>query len=196
MLPLIFTDKVAGGLSLAAYAVWMSVEYWLIVRERGQVHDRQDQGSKRVLILACWIALLLCVTLAIVVRSATFPGNPWIPVAIGVVMVLFGAWLRVWSVRTLGRFFRRTVMVQGAHRVIQEGPYKYIRHPSYTGFLLSAVGIGLLFGNWLGLIVLTVIVFLAFLQRIVLEEAVLARELGEPYQTYMKRSSRLIPFIY
>lgn len=196
MTPLVFTNEIAGGLSLAAFAMWMAVEYWLVTRDRGQVHERQDQGSKRVLLLSCWFALLLCITLAILVRSARLPGNPWIPLLLGNACILLGVWLRVWSVRTLGRFFRRTVMVQGAHRVIQEGPYAYIRHPSYSGFLLSAFGVGLLFGNWLALVVLFIIVFLAFLQRIAVEEGVLSRELGEPYQSYIKRSKRLIPFLY
>jgi protein-S-isoprenylcysteine O-methyltransferase Ste14 len=110
--------------------------------------------------------------------------------------MLLGTWLRIWSVRTLGRFFRRTVMVQGVHRVIQEGPYRLVRHPSYTGFLVSTFGFALAFGNWLALIVLFSIVFLAFLQRIAVEESVLARELGEPYQAYMKQTKRLIPYFY
>lgn len=196
MVPFVFADKTAGTLSLAAYVLWLGVEYWLIVRDRGLAHERQDQGSKRVLVIACWLALALCITLAVVVRSAAFPGNPWIPVVLGIMFILLGIWLRIWSVKTLGRFFRRTVMVQGAHRVIQEGPYKYIRHPSYTGFLISAFGLGLMFGNWLGLLVLFAIIFLAFLQRIAVEEGVLARELGAPYQEYMQHTKRLIPFIY
>lgn len=196
MLPFVFTNEFAGGLSLGAYVLWMGVEYWLVVRDQGQVHDRQDQGSKRVLILACWIAFMLCVALSILVRSAQLEMDPWIPIGVGVICILLGLWLRVWAVRTLGRFFRRTVMVQGAHRVVQEGPYRFIRHPSYTGFLLSGIGIGLIFGNWLGLVVLFMIVFLAFLQRIAVEEGVMLRELGEPYQAYMKRTKRLVPFLY
>lgn len=196
MLPLVFIDPIAGAVSGAAFAVWMGTEYWLVLRERGQVHDRQDQGSKRVLVFSCWLALALGLTIACGVRSATLPGNPWIWVTFGSVLMLLGLWLRVWSVRTLGRFFRRTVMVQGVHRVIQEGPYRLVRHPSYTGFLVSTFGFGLAFGNWLALIVQFSIVFLAFLQRIAVEESVLARELGEPYQAYMRHSKRLIPYFY
>jgi len=196
MLPLVFTDRVAGSISLAAFMVWMGVEYWLVVRERGQAHDRQDQGSKRILVISCWLALVLELALALVVRRAALPGDPWIWVTVGCSFMLAGTWLRWWAVRTLGRFFRRTVMVQGAHRVIQEGPYRTVRHPSYSGFLVSTFGFGLVFGNWLALLVMFAIVFLAFLQRIAVEEGVLSRELGEPYIAYMRGTKRLIPYLY
>jgi protein-S-isoprenylcysteine O-methyltransferase Ste14 len=196
MVPLIFTDRSVGLMSLAAVAVWMGVEYWLAVRDRGHVHERQDQGSIRVLAISCSLAWILCWVIAFRVPSTALPGDPWYWVIAGSIIILLGVWLRVWSVRTLGRFFRRTVMVQGAHRVIEDGPYRYLRHPSYTGFLLSTLGLGFVLGNWLGLVVMLIIVFLAFQQRILVEEAVLSRELGESYQAFMKRTKRLIPFVY
>jgi protein-S-isoprenylcysteine O-methyltransferase Ste14 len=196
MLPFVFRDEIAAGLSLGAFFLWLCVEYWLVVRDRGHVHARQDHGSKRVLIISCWAALALGITLSLVVPSASFKTHPWTPVGLGVTLMVFGVSLRLWSVRVLGRFFRRTVMVQGVHRVIQDGPYRFVRHPSYTGFLLASMGLSLVLANWLALVVQFAIVFLAFLQRIAVEEGVLSAELGEPYQSYMKRTKRLIPFMY
>ena len=96
----------------------------------------------------------------------------------------------------LGAFFTTTVAVAPEQTVIEAGPYRRIRHPSYTGFLLCLLGLGLtLTNNWLSLLVIMGCALIGFGYRIQVEEAVLQERLGQPYQAYMRRTKRLIPFV-
>jgi protein-S-isoprenylcysteine O-methyltransferase Ste14 len=80
--------------------------------------------------------------------------------------------------------------------VVQSGPYRYIRHPSYTGALITLAGLGLALGNWLGLLALLGCMTIAYGYRIKVEEAALVAALGEPYRLYMARTRRLVPFLF
>jgi protein-S-isoprenylcysteine O-methyltransferase Ste14 len=96
----------------------------------------------------------------------------------------------------LGKYFTFDVAVHNNHTLIQEGPYRYIRHPSYSGALLSLVGFGLALGNWAGLALFLFCMGIAYSYRIPIEEAALAAGLGEPYRQYVSRTRRLIPFLF
>ena len=96
----------------------------------------------------------------------------------------------------LGRFFQLTVVVQEDHRVVESGPYRVVRHPSYSGLLLIFVGVGFTLGNWLSVAACLVLPLLGLLVRIRSEEAVLNRELGEPYRAYSARTRRLVPRLW
>ena len=87
-------------------------------------------------------------------------------------------------------------MIQKGHRVVKSGPYRYVRHPSYIGLLLVTLGVAIGMGNWIGLILMVLIVFIALRKRIILEEKVLQKSLGGEYQSYIKNTKKLIPFIY
>src|SRR5262249_56376675 len=71
-----------------------------------------------------------------------WPGGLVWPVAVGLVLIASGIGLRVWSIATLGRFFQYQIKVQPGHRVVTGGPYRYVRHPSYTGIALVLAGVG------------------------------------------------------
>ena len=97
---------------------------------------------------------------------------------------------------TLGRFFRYTVVVDADHRVVEDGPYRRLRHPSYTGLLMAALGVGIALANWLAIAACLVPALIGFSLRLLHEERVLAAELGEPYRAYMRRTRRLIPGVW
>lgn len=84
-------------------------------------------------------------------------GAGWAPVIAGEAFFVAGLALRLWAVVTLGRFFKVTVSIQDHHRVIRSGPYRVLRHPSYTGLLLLLGGLGLALGTWLGLAAIVVL---------------------------------------
>jgi protein-S-isoprenylcysteine O-methyltransferase len=109
---------------------------------------------------------------------------------------LAGIAIRWWAIFHLGRFFTVNVAVARDHRVIDDGPYTLIRHPSYAGALLSFVGLGLSTANWLQCLVMVVPITAAFLRRMTIEEDALLAALGEPYRVYVGRTKRLIPFLY
>lgn len=107
-----------------------------------------------------------------------------------------GMILRWYCIFILGKFFTFDVAIQGGQTLIEKGPYRYIRHPSYTGALLTLLGFGLALGNWAGLIVLLSCMGFAYAYRIPLEEAALVKALGEPYRRYMSRTWRLVPPLF
>src|SRR2546425_5466147 len=115
---------------------------------------------------------------------------------LGFCLFLGGLALRWYSIGYLGRYFTVDVSISAEHKLIDSGPYRHIRHPTYTGALLAFVGLAFCFGNWLTLLFLTVPIIGAFLWRIRIEESALLDALGEDYRAYMRRTKRLIPRVY
>ncbi len=116
--------------------------------------------------------------------------------ATGFALFVAGLALRWYSMRYLGRLFTFDVAVAADHRVVDTGPYRLVRHPAYTGSLLSFVGLGLYAGNALALPLLLVPIALALRYRIGVEEAALTSALGPRYADYAARTRRLVPFVY
>jgi len=115
---------------------------------------------------------------------------------VGFLLFLGGLILRWYSIGYLGRYFTVDVSISAEHKLIDSGPYRYIRHPTYTGALLAFLGLGFCFGNWLSILFMTVPIIAAFLWRIRIEERALTDALGKEYRAYTQRTKRLIPFIY
>lgn len=112
------------------------------------------------------------------------------------VLVVLGGGFRLWSIAALGRYFRAVVHIQEGHRVVRSGPYRVLRHPSYTGLLVSLLGVSLLWGNYASSAVFWVLVLLGVLYRIRVEERVLLDGLGDDYAVYMRETNRLIPGVW
>lgn len=104
-----------------------------------------------------------------------------------------GLAIRTWAVQTLGRFFTLHVQVTGDQPIIQDGPYRYVRHPAYTGALLFILGAPLLWHAWFALAAAAIAFGLWFRRRIEQEEAVLVEAKGEAYREYMRTTPALIP---
>jgi protein-S-isoprenylcysteine O-methyltransferase len=114
----------------------------------------------------------------------------------GFCLFALGLLLRFYSIIYLGRLFTPNVAIARDHRLIDSGPYRFIRHPTYTGFLMIVLGLGLSFANVASLLILFVPVLCCLLWRIHIEEQALTEAFGEQYCIYMRRTKRLIPFIY
>ena len=107
--------------------------------------------------------------------------------------MLAGITLREWAVIALGRHFSVVVAIEANHALVTRGPYRWLRHPAYTGGLLALIGFTLALGSWLSIIPIVLIAFLAFSYRIRLEERLLLTTFGETYRNYMARTWRLFP---
>jgi protein-S-isoprenylcysteine O-methyltransferase Ste14 len=129
------------------------------------------------------------------VASTVITGG-WLPVIIGAAVMIAGLGLRLWAMLVLGRFFTVTVTIQEDHRVVDSGPYRVVRHPSYTGLLVLFVGFGIALDNWLSLLALFALPLAGILLRIRAEEAALSIALGERYTDYAARTDRLIPGVW
>ncbi len=114
----------------------------------------------------------------------------------GVGLFVAGLLLRWWAIITLGRFFTMDVTIEKDHELVERGPFHMVRHPSYTGVLLAFAGLALTLGNWAVLLVILVPIGAAFIHRMNVEENALSSALGPQYTDYMRRTKRLVPFIY
>jgi protein-S-isoprenylcysteine O-methyltransferase len=115
---------------------------------------------------------------------------------LGIILFVAGLALRWYAIIYLGRFFTVNVAIAADHRLIDGGPYRHLRHPSYTGALTAFLGLGLCIGNWLSIALILVPISSVFLWRMRVEEAALLQGLGDQYRSYMGRTKRLIPGVY
>ena len=179
----------------SAAAAWAVGEAALFAwTSRGGTQSRDATTTKLTLsVLAGTIAAAVVASSA---EELALPGADSWPKVAGVAVLAAGFALRVWSVRTLGRFFKYRVVVQEGHEVIESGPYSRLRHPAYTGMVMCSAGLGLTLGNWLSLLVATLPTVTAFTLQLLREERTLAAELGPPYREYMTRTWRLVPHVW
>jgi protein-S-isoprenylcysteine O-methyltransferase Ste14 len=129
-------------------------------------------------------------------RVAPLGGNPWVWVAAGVGLLWAGFAFRMWAVLSLGRFFQLTVVVQDDHRIVEGGPYRWVRHPGYLGAIVSLIGIGVAEGDWASIAIMLTGTLGGLMIRIRVEERVLLAELGEEYAAYSRRKARLVPWLF
>jgi protein-S-isoprenylcysteine O-methyltransferase Ste14 len=198
MRPLPFS---AGPMFAAIF--WIAFALWTVPEAIAGRSKRSTDSAKPVdrgslkLIAALWlIGIGLNFYLSLSLPQATITWHRVPLFVCGISLILAGVWLRWYSVAVLGKYFTFDVAIQNGQTVVEAGPYRYVRHPSYSGALLSLFGFGLSLGNWAGLAASFSCLGLAYAYRIPVEEAALTSGLGEPYRQYRKRTRYLVPFVF
>jgi protein-S-isoprenylcysteine O-methyltransferase Ste14 len=163
-------------------------------RGRGPAQDRGTLLLNFVVIISAAVAANIAFLALRHDPAWQFGSRP--VAAAGLLLMWAGLAIRIWAIRVLGSSFRMTVEVDPGQRVVDRGPYRWLRHPSYTGILLITAGLGLSYGNWLSLALLVLLPAAVTLRRIHVEEAVLASVLGQPYADYRLRTKRLVPGLW
>jgi protein-S-isoprenylcysteine O-methyltransferase Ste14 len=115
---------------------------------------------------------------------------------VGVVIMISGIVFRQYVINFLGKFFTATVQICKDHQLVKDGPYRHIRHPSYLGLLILALGNGVALANWISLLLCIALPIIGIIRRIKVEEKELYNHFGEEYQNYQKSTWRIIPYIY
>jgi len=148
-----------------------------------------------LILIAGWIGFPLAFSVANVSRFFLARGQKiWF--VLGLALMLLGSWLRRHCFRVLGKYFTGNVKVVNGQTVIQEGAYRWVRHPSYTGGMLMYLGTGLALTNWLSALVMVLFGGLGYAYRVRFEERALQASLGENYREYMLRTKRFVPFVF
>jgi protein-S-isoprenylcysteine O-methyltransferase Ste14 len=185
-----------------ALMLWMLINLVSFGFEFIQWQERRAEATKRdkgsyALLLTCSAIGITVLVLAPTIAPAAVIRPTSVAFAVGLAMFLAGFAMRRWSEMTLGRYFTFTVMTSADQPVIASGPYRFVRHPGYTGVLLIVVGSGLVAGNWVGLAGWTLLVALPLLYRIHVEENALETALGDRYRAYAAaHHKRLLPLIW
>lgn len=165
------------------------------IRRPGSSAKVVDRSSYLLLNIVIWACVGLSIAALFTFGFARIPhARMYYPAGISLFVV--GVSLRWWSILVLGRFFTVKVSILPGHRIIERGPYRYLRHPSYTGALIAILGIGICMGNWISIAVLIVPSVAAMGHRITIEEQALVENFGDEYREYSVRTWRLVPFVY
>jgi protein-S-isoprenylcysteine O-methyltransferase Ste14 len=162
---------------------------------RNRQGERSDRGSLFVVVACIGGAVAGAFAIASDAPGAAIGLRAPVLVA-GIALIWAGILLRQWSIVVLGRFFTIDVRVEHGQPVVDRGPYRWVRHPSYTGMLLTLLGLGLALGNWLSLTLLAIVPAIGLIVRIRVEERALLAALGEPYRLFAERRRRLIPGLW
>lgn len=163
-----------------------------VLRRGTGAATRRAGASSGVAILLGIVIALVALRLYADLGWATLPDDV---VELGLLLMVAGIAVRQWAIAVLGRFFSPRVRVLHEHRVVEAGPYRYVRHPSYTGALLTMLGAGLAGGSWEGFLTMGAVAAAVFGYRIRIEERFLLEELGPEYAEYRRRTKRLLPFL-
>jgi len=156
----------------------------------------QDHGSLVILVTLQWIGLGLNFLLGRYFPAAAIAWQPGSLFVLGLVFIFLGVGLRWYAIWTLGHYFTRDVAVSIDQQVVQDGPYRLVRHPAYSGTFLTMLGVGLALTNWASLTSLLLCVFIGHFYRVRIEEQALIHTLGQPYIDYMRHTKRFIPWIF
>jgi protein-S-isoprenylcysteine O-methyltransferase len=192
---IIFQPRLLVLLYLTLFGLYIIGETVLVLRWRAKEgHEPEDRGFRSQALLVLIASNLVAIPFLRLFPALSF--GTYTTSCVGLTAMFVGLMLRWWSIIHLGRFFTVDVAIARDHRVVNSGPYRLIRHPSYAGVLLVVAGIGVCFGNLGSLLVLFVPCLVVLMRRMRVEEAALLTGMGDAYREYMVRTKRLIPGVY
>lgn len=176
---------------------WAMIETVIALKTRVQFVSTSslEYRSERLI----WLVVAIALIVALWIKQMHLMALPIQAVyrqMIAIIIFISGLALRCYAVFSLGQFFSTTVATQDRHILIETGPYQFIRHPAYTGLLISFFAAGLAMGDGLALLALFCPVAYVLVQRIRIEEHWLARHFGKIYDDYCLRTKKLLPWIY
>ncbi|WP_337053164.1 isoprenylcysteine carboxylmethyltransferase family protein [Pseudoxanthomonas sp. USHLN014] len=179
-----------------ACAAWWAVEVFISHRRRSQDDPARDAGTLRMLWTVLYAAIFVGVVLS-VLGIGRWPPDWRVPLLwTGTAMVVGGLAFRLWAIAVLGRQFTVDVGIQPGHALITAGPYRWLRHPSYTGALACFYGLGVGLGSWASLAVIALAATAAFARRMRVEEAVLAQAFGAAWDAHARRTWKVWPGVW
>ena len=175
---------------------WVISEVLLAILRRSKDGSRDfDKGSIK------WLNAIIYISITIAV-SFGFSGIGKIRVGISVIpwvglfFITAGLLIRWAAILTLRKYFTTNVAIHSGQKIIRTGLYRCVRHPSYTGSIMSFCGMGLALSNYISFVILVIPITIAFLMRIRIEEQAMVSAFGEEYENYRKKTWYLFPWIY
>lgn len=176
---------------------WITAEIKLARLNRIDHTDlsEKEERSQRLL----WITMVISLILALMFKTIMLAPIPisYLPRQI-IALLIFasGLMLRYVAVKKLDRLFTTDISIHTNHQLIIEGPYRWVRHPAYTGLIIAFAGVGLAMGDFIAAFILTLPTITAFNYRATIEEKLLVNKFGEDYQDYRKQTWKLLPWVF
>jgi protein-S-isoprenylcysteine O-methyltransferase Ste14 len=189
-------SRVALSALWLTYLTWVVTQIWIGRHDQApKTGDANDRGSRVAIMIGMFAGVFVAAKMAAWFPAATIASADLLLV-VGLTVAWSGFALHLLAVRILGRYFRTIVIIQPGHELVTAGPYRFLRHPSYTGALVSLGGMGLLLDNWPALAAALLIPLPAFLYRIHVEERAMAAKLGRAYEAYRAARWALVPGLW
>lgn len=204
ILGVVTLPNLMGGFLLisgAVYFVGVVIVYWFRRIEfwkpsaKGEILGEEGNDRSFWLIAVGMIAAFYLSPLEYLLFETLLPRTFGAQI-LGLFCVIFGSALFIWARRTLGQFYAGHVSVIEGQQVMQSGPYHFIRHPAYAGYLLIALGIAFGYSSLIGLVAILAVLLPSLLYRMNAEEKLLFKHFGESYRRYAARTKRLIPGLW
>ncbi len=177
----------------ACFLPEMICAFW---QTSGATDRRRDRWSYPILVVGLVGSVILACNVSASWPMARINKDQTTMLVAGTLVMVGGAAFRWYSTRVLGRFFTRDVAIREDHRIVRDGPYRYLRHPSYSGGILSMIGVGLALDNWASLIVIIGAPIAVYAYRMSVEKTALAEAFGDSYRAYQRETRRILPFVY
>ena len=183
------------------FAVFSAAMLVFVVQEFSQGFGTPTGSTRRDDRWALIYLDALPVVLVTISLSLSFIGwlalpMPRLAFAIGVGILALGVGIRQWSHVSLGRFHQGVVTIHDEHQVVEDGPYRWVRHPMYAGSAVAFLGVGLSLGTYPGFVLTFGGTLPAMLRRIRVEERALEAALGQRYTNFARDRRRLVPGIW
>jgi len=186
------TRALAGGIIEWMWILW--AVYWFVSSRSVKTAVKQESGAGRFLHLAL-MTIGICLFLVRLdlgpLNLHFLPSAPWMNLA-SVALVAAGVGLSFWARYHIGQYWSSTVSLKEDHRIVETGPYAYLRHPIYSGIILAILGSVLTSGTYRALAGFLVIVA-ALCLKASREEQLLSGELGSAYTDYRRHTGFLVP---
>jgi protein-S-isoprenylcysteine O-methyltransferase Ste14 len=186
----IWEDSIANFdiIIVLIYLFWIVFESTISIKERDKGEKTSDFGTLEFYAISQALTFLSALWF-----DSIWPSPSFIHF-LGLIIFLFGICFRLWAIITLEHYYSHIVREVDDHKIIDSGPYKYIRHPAYAGMIVAHFGIVLYFFNLVTLLIFFLALIPAIILRIFVEEKTLFRIEG--YLNYAENRKRLIPLIW
>ena len=194
--PLVFRHGAAEVAFIVLLLTWTVFEAVMRVLQRLRATGPDTRDPSYFVLLPALLAAVVAAEVLGRRGRLLWPGGLVWPVVAGLTLVAAGIGLRAWSIVTLGRFFQYQIKVQPGHQVVTSGPYRYVRHPSYTGIAMVLAGIALASGDVWSLLAVAVLGGAGLAVRIRAEERQLTQALGGEYERFAAGRKRLVPGVW
>jgi len=165
--------------------------------------SRDEEGARRTetgnrsfwWIIPGFVAIFFIPPLEFLFLSPILPRNLGMELA-GLVIILFGLTLRIWTRLTIGGMYSGYLRVKVGHFLVTDGPYNFVRHPGYFGFIIMSLGLCIGFSSLIGLAAVLFLLVPGLAYRMDVEEKLLLAQFSGEYRAYMQKTKRLIPFVW
>jgi len=184
-----------------AYTAGVVIVYW-IRKERfweplvGGTTTQQEHGNRSFSVVVCgMVAAFYLPPLEYLHAPEILPRSVSMQTA-GMGLVILGVLLFIWARHSLGSSYSGHISVTDEQTLVRRGPYRFIRHPAYTGYFLMAAGLSLGYSSFAGLTAIVILLLPGLIYRMNIEERLLIAHFGEAYRQYIRATKRLVPGLW